>query len=151
VRDEIRQRQKREVGDIPVPPKYASADFKDSTYWRLRGKLDVPKERFISYPGCERGADDSLVIAWAGWDHLRQAKALSGYYEQLRQEGASESRLLLILAGLQQLLPWLLQWHNEVDSEFGLRLGDFYRDHVREEVRRLGKTEEDLRKVGYGQ
>ena len=36
------------IGDIPVPPKYASADFRSSTFWSLRGKLDVPKERFIS-------------------------------------------------------------------------------------------------------
>ncbi len=41
------------VGEIPVPPKYDQKDFRDATAWRLRGKLDVPKERFISYPGCE--------------------------------------------------------------------------------------------------
>lgn len=48
--------------DIPVPPKYKSADFKKSTYWRLRGKLDVPKERFIVYAGCEREGDSTLVL-----------------------------------------------------------------------------------------
>jgi hypothetical protein len=32
-------------GVIPVPPRYASADFLSSDVWRLRGKLDVPKER----------------------------------------------------------------------------------------------------------
>jgi len=42
------------VGDIPVPPKYTSADFSNGTFWRLRGKLDVPKERWISCPGAER-------------------------------------------------------------------------------------------------
>ena len=41
-----------DVGDIPVPPKYATADFLKTDYWRLRGKLDVPKERWISYPHC---------------------------------------------------------------------------------------------------
>ena len=40
-----------------------------------RGSLDVPKERWISYPGCERGADGSLPVAWAGWTHLQQATA----------------------------------------------------------------------------
>ncbi|MEF8717029.1 MAG: hypothetical protein V5B44_04510 [Candidatus Accumulibacter necessarius] len=63
------------VGKIPVPPKYQSKDFLKTDFWRLRGGLDVPKERWISYPGCERGADGSLVIAWAGWDHLQQATA----------------------------------------------------------------------------
>ena len=62
-----------DVGPIPVPPKYTSADFLTSDIWRLRGKLDVPKERFVSYPHCERDGDPSLVVGWAGWDHLQQA------------------------------------------------------------------------------
>ena len=35
--------KKKQVGTIPVPPKYTSADFLKSDYWRLRGKLDVPE------------------------------------------------------------------------------------------------------------
>jgi hypothetical protein len=38
------------IGKIPVPPKYQSKDFLKSDFWRLRGGLDVPKERWISYP-----------------------------------------------------------------------------------------------------
>jgi len=49
-----------QVGKIPVPPKYQSKDFLRADFWRLRGGLDVPKERWVSYPGCERGADTSL-------------------------------------------------------------------------------------------
>jgi hypothetical protein len=52
-----------------VPPKYASSDLQNSTCWRLRGKLDVPKKCWSSFPHCE-GADGALVIAWAGYDHL---------------------------------------------------------------------------------
>ena len=55
-----------DVGPIPVPPKYASADFLKTDFWRLRGKLDVPKERFVSYPHCSRDGDPSLVVGWAG-------------------------------------------------------------------------------------
>ncbi len=41
-----------DVGKIPVPPKYASADFRSrDASGSCAGKLDVPKERFISYPG----------------------------------------------------------------------------------------------------
>ena len=47
------------VGKIPVPPKYAGKDFLKTEFWRLRGSLDVVKERWVSYPGCERGADGS--------------------------------------------------------------------------------------------
>ena len=74
------ERKAEEVGAIPVPPKYQSKDFLKADFWRLRGGLDVPKERWISYPGCERGADASLPLAWAGWNHLQQATALAAYY-----------------------------------------------------------------------
>ena len=39
----------------PVPPKYTS--FQRGEYWRLGGKLYVPRERFILYPGAERESD----------------------------------------------------------------------------------------------
>ncbi|MGE4182528.1 MAG: hypothetical protein AB7J34_22105, partial [Limisphaerales bacterium] len=147
---EIRQRQREVVGEIPVPPKYKSADFKKTTYWRLRGKLDVPKERWVSFPGCEWESDPSLPIAWAGWDHLQQAQALAAYLEDLKGAGASDAKQLLVLAGLQQLVPWLLQWHNDVHPDFGMRLGDYFRAHVRDELQRLGKTEAELKILAYG-
>ncbi len=43
------------VGKIPVPPKYQSKDFSKADFWRLRGGLDVPKERWISYPAAIPG------------------------------------------------------------------------------------------------
>lgn len=65
---------------VSVPPKYDAKDFRDPAYFRLRGKLDVPKERFISYPGAEKDDDKSPLYGWAGWDHLQQATALSALY-----------------------------------------------------------------------
>jgi len=57
-----------------------------------RCKLDVPKERFISYPGCESDEDHKPVYGWAGWDHLQQAQALAGLYEQRKSEGWEKER-----------------------------------------------------------
>ena len=94
-----------DVGDIPVPPKYATADFLKNDYWRLRGKLDVPKERWISYPHLQTNSDPSLVVGWAGWNHLQQATALVAYYDARKREGWDARRLTPILAGLDQLLP----------------------------------------------
>jgi hypothetical protein len=132
--------------DIPVPPRYASADFRKSSYWRLRGKLDVPKERFIHYPGLERGADPSPVIGWAGWNHLEQAQALGTAFQELREkEGWSAAQLTPVLAGLLELLPWVRQWHNDPDpTHGGLRLGDFFSGFLDEETRALGLTRDDL-------
>ena len=75
--------------DIPVPPKYKNTDFQKPSYWRNRGKLDVPKERFISYPYASPDSDDSLLLGWAGWDHREQAHALTALIE----ERASHRRL----------------------------------------------------------
>lgn len=139
-------RKAAEVGSIPVPPKYQSKDFLKTDVWRLRGGLDVPKERWISYPGCERGVDGSPVIAWAGWNHLQQASAIAAYYLDMKDnEGWEPARLQVLLAGLLELLPWLAQWHNDVDPAYGERMGNYYRGFVEEETRALDLTLDDLR------
>ena len=131
--------------EILVPPKYTSADFISTggaRYWSLRGKLDVPKERWISFPHCE-GPDGTLVICWAGYDHLQQAQAISAYYIRVQTEfgGSDDPRLIPLLASLIELLPWLKQWHNEPNANFdGLRMGDYFESFVNEEARNLGKT-----------
>ena len=133
------------VGKIPVPPKYQSKDFLKADVWRLRGGLDVPKERWVSYPGCERGADGSLVISWAGWDALKQSTALAAYYLDMKEnEGWEPPRLQPLLAGLQELVPWLKQWHNDYNPEHALRMGDYFASFVTDEARALGLTLDDL-------
>ena len=124
------------LGNVPVPPKYASKDFKSATCWSLRGKLDVPKERWVSFPGAEREGDSGLVIAWAGWNHLQQAQALAAYLEDLKSSGATESKQLLLLAALSQLIPWLRQWHNDLDPSLGVRLGDYLLSYQEDELKR---------------
>jgi hypothetical protein len=139
-------RKAAQVGPIPVPPKYQNKDFLKADTWRLRGGLDVPKERWVSFPGCERGADGSLPIAWAGWNHLHQATALAAYYLEMKDnEGWPPPRLQPLLAGLLELLPWLEQWHNELDPTYGERMGTYYKGFVTEEARTLGFTLDDLR------
>lgn len=133
--------------EIPVPPKYDQKDYRDPVFWRLRGKLDVPKERFISYPGAERDDDKSPLIGWAGWDHLQRAQALAALYLQRKnQDGWEKERLKPLLAGLLELVPWLQQWHNDPsDDPAKDRAGDAYARFVDEEARGFGLTLEDLR------
>jgi hypothetical protein len=131
--------------EIPVPPKYTTADFQKSDYWRLRGKLDVPKERWISYPHCQSVSDPSLVVGWAGWNHLEQATALVTYYDARKREGWDAKRLTPLLAGLQQLLPWIHQWHPEIDKESGKTAGQDYQSMVEQDAYELGLTLEDFR------
>jgi hypothetical protein len=143
---EAGNRKKAEVGDIPVPPKYRTPDFRSQDFWRLRGGLDVPKERFVSFPHGARDADPSLPILWAGYDHLARASAIAAWYvERKDTDGWPAERLKPLLAGLLELVPWLLQWHNDIDPQSGLRMGDFFQGYVEEEARQHGLTLDDLR------
>ncbi|MEO0825170.1 MAG: BREX-2 system adenine-specific DNA-methyltransferase PglX [Cyanobacteria bacterium J06635_1] len=136
-----------EIGPIPVPPKYATKDFQKTHYWKLRGKLDVPKERWVSFPHCE-GPDGFSVIAWAGYNHLQLAQAISAYYVDVQERfgGSDDPRLVPLLGCLLELLPWLKQWHNDPDPAYnGLKMGEFYEGFIQDEARQMGKTLDDIR------
>lgn len=140
------QLKQQEVGEIRVPPKYKSSDFLKTHYWKLRGKLDVPKERWVSFPYCE-GADTTLVIAWAGYDHLQLAQGISAYFVDVQERlgGSEDPRLEPLLACLIELLPWLKQWHNDIDPTFNLAMGDYFESFIQEEARKLEKTLAEIR------
>ncbi|GLZ79454.1 DNA methylase [Actinorhabdospora filicis] len=130
---------------IPVPPKYTSADFLKTDYWRHRGKLDIPKERFISYPGATPSDDGSLLLGWAGWDHRESAHALIALItERMSQLGWGREELLPLFAGLAEVMPWVRQWHDETDPATGINPAREY-DIVRAELASgFGITDEDL-------
>ncbi|MGK5446053.1 BREX-2 system adenine-specific DNA-methyltransferase PglX [Streptomyces radiopugnans] len=117
------QREEDRTGqrlDIEVPPKYTSADFARASYWSNRGKLDVPKERFISYPEAGPDSDSTLMLGWAGWDHKDQAQALFELIDaRTKRDGWSTERIVPLLAGLREVMPWVKQWHGEYDDEWG--------------------------------
>jgi hypothetical protein len=133
--------KRREVGDTPVPPKYASTDFASSTYWSLRGTLDVPKERFASFPFVT-GADGQTMIAWAGLDHLQLAKAIGDFYGLVQNDigGSDDPRLVPLLAAIHELLPWIRQWHAGNDPVYGGEPADFFEDFLRTEAAGRGMT-----------
>ncbi|MFV0135030.1 BREX-2 system adenine-specific DNA-methyltransferase PglX [Streptomyces sp. HMX87] len=119
------QREEDRTGerlDIKVPPKYTGADFLRHSYWSNRGKLDVPKERFISYPGASTDSDPSLLLGWAGWNHRDQAEALVNLIsDRAEQDGwrREDPRFVPLLAGLLEIMPWVHQWYDEYDEEWG--------------------------------
>lgn len=133
---------KRKIRDtIPVPPKYTSADFLRPSYWRARGKLDVPKERFISYARGNAATPD--LYGWAGWDHREQAIALDTYIAT--HEGLTTEEVTPLLAGLLELQPWLNQWHNEPDPLFAPTPAKFFEGDRQMEQGKHGLTDDDLR------
>jgi hypothetical protein len=143
-----KQRQEDATGErlnIPVPPKYASADFRKASYWSNRGKLDVPKERFISYPLASPDGDGSLLLGWAGWDHREQAHALMTIMEdRTTRDGWSTDRVVPLIAGLSEVMPWVRQWHCEVDPAFGMSPADAYASYLEDQQHRCQVSASDL-------
>ncbi|ORA76137.1 DNA methylase [Mycolicibacter kumamotonensis] len=129
---------------IPVPPKYKPADFTKGSYWSHRGKLDVPKERFISYPNAGRDSDATELLGWAGWDHAQQALALAGLISARIDEGWDTPNLVPLLAGLNELLPWVRQWHSEIDPDYGESVADAIADELTARLSEHHLTETDL-------
>ena len=91
-------------------------------------------------PALPRDGDPSLVVGWAGWDHLRQATALAALLRADEDpRGLAPRPPRPPARRARPARPLALQWHNEVDPEFDLRMGDYYRDFLRDEAQALGQ------------
>ncbi len=143
--DETWMLQRREdagevVNTISIPPRYTSADFRRTSYWHLRGKLDVPKERFILYTSSGRDADPTALLGWAGWDHAQQSLALALIMAARESEGWPDERLVPLVAGIAELQPWLEQWYAAVDPTYGVSLAAFCREELMKRAAQVGRT-----------
>ncbi len=137
------KRKLAEVGHIAAPPKYTSADFLNTTLWRLRGGLDVSKERFFTVPNPE--AHVEWLYGWAGWNPAQRVRALAGSYLRIEQNsGIDAVHLVPLLTAIEEDLPWVLQWHNAMDPELDVRPGDYFKSWLSEQLNRHGWTSETL-------
>ena len=79
----------------PEPtPQYKRGEFSDGTAWKIRGKLNIPRERFIAYAEFDhtrRGADTpengGPWFGWAGWNAGQRADALAFLLDQANRAG----------------------------------------------------------------
>lgn len=133
-------------GPIPVPPKYVTGDFARVEYWAHRGKLDVPKERFILYPDAGRATDPTSVLGWAGWDHAQQALALAMLIQDRQDlDGWTDEQLVPLVAGLAELLPWVQQWHSEPSDLYGgVSPAEFFGQQLEERMAQVSATRDTL-------
>lgn len=134
-----------EVGKIPVPPKYVNTDFRKASWWQARGKLDVPKERFILYPHAGRPTDPTLLLGWAGWDHVQQFLVLATIMDERIVEGADDSQLAPLVAGMAEVLPWVKQWHADLDPTYGMSMAEFCSAQLEERMTQLNVSTADLK------
>ena len=141
--------QRREdAGDdleIPNPPEFSKKDFQNEVYWKRRKEMNVPSEAFTSFPSCSSESDPSSVVGWAGWDHLQTATAITSFYDSKKRQGWNAERLSPLLAAVDQLLPWIHQWHPEIDPDYNESAGDSFQGLLNSELEELGLTIEGVR------
>lgn len=143
IKPEQDRRKLAEVGRLPAPPKYKSSDFLRTPYWRLRGGLDVPRERFFTVPDPQSPAD--WLYGWAGWNPAQRVRALAGaWIDGLERSGADPDQLLPLLVALDEELPWVLQWHNDIDPDTDARPGDYFRDWLAQQLNQHHWTRQTL-------
>ncbi|MFE2179601.1 BREX-2 system adenine-specific DNA-methyltransferase PglX [Streptomyces sp. NPDC059455] len=125
------QRSEDRTGEalgIPVPPKFSAMDFRRAAYWSHRGGLDIPRERFVSYPGVVEG--DGPLLGWSGWSETDRVHVLLDLVDELiRRPDWTVYQLTPLLAGIQELLPWVRQWGAQDAGEFERRLEDLRTSH----------------------
>lgn len=106
-----------EVGKIGVPPKYSTKDFQRATYWRMRGRLDVPKERFLGYLEAPTPQGEARY-GWAGWDVRQRAQVFAALDEEQEDREAPLDHRCGVLQGLWAALPDLERDHPAAAGEY---------------------------------
>jgi len=122
----LRKYLNRPQDDEGLPPEFERKDFSSATTWRLRGKLNIPRERFIAYREFDhnwRGANipDSggPWYGWAGWTPAQRADALANLLERANRAGWEITfRQCGLRAALRDLLPELKDLRPAERSEF---------------------------------
>ena len=108
---------------IPKPPEFAKGDFQSERYFKLRGKLNVPRERFLVFA--------ELLPArygWNGWRDLKRALAQVESYTAVEQHptaplprpSTDDPRRCGATLGLWESLPDVKRWVSAAE-EGGLR------------------------------
>lgn len=79
---------------------------------------------------------------WAGWDHREQALALYGLIEERQNvDGWGTDRVTSLIKGLAEVMPWVRQWHNEVDPKFGQSVAGILDAYLASQRERHGITD----------
>ncbi|MEU3290234.1 BREX-2 system adenine-specific DNA-methyltransferase PglX [Streptomyces longwoodensis] len=141
------QRREDETGEalgIPVPPKYVSADFQRASYWSIRGRLDIPRERFISYADVV-DEEGGLLLGWSGWSETDRVRVLLDLVSAVgRQANPSMSRLTSLLAGVQELLRSMHRWETQEESAGKVGQVEAFQRHFEDMLSAYGLSTHDL-------
>jgi hypothetical protein len=102
---------------------------------RRSGSSPIPAPAPITTPLC----------CWAGWDYKEQALAIHGLIEERTvDDGRARDRVVPLLAGLVEVMPWMKQWHDGIDQAFGQCIADVLEDYLATQLNRYQLTADTL-------
>ncbi len=101
---------------IPLPPKFDKADFARAEYFSIRGKLNVPRERFILFADLTPNR-----FGWNGWRDRERALAQVEAYTLAESDAhlplpvptTEDPRRCGVTYGLWESLPDVRRWGAE--------------------------------------
>ncbi|MEO7889576.1 MAG: BREX-2 system adenine-specific DNA-methyltransferase PglX [Vicinamibacterales bacterium] len=91
--------------DGVVPSAFAGGDFLKPQYWKWRGKLDVPKERFVAFTEVPGRSGTASLYGWAGWSSVQRLKAILATDEELEDAAVPLADRIGLLDSAWRLLP----------------------------------------------
>lgn len=105
---------------IPEPPEFSRDDFTSPRYFQIRGKLNVPRERFVRFADLSPPA-----YGWNGWRDRDRAMAQVDAYARAEQHPteplpaptAADPRRCGATVGLWESLPDLRRWGDPATRE----------------------------------
>lgn len=105
----------------------------------------MPKERFTSIWGVESAADGTMVLAWAGFDHVQLTQAIGALLvDRQATDGWDADRSWPLVVAMAEQLFWLDLWHHEHDPRWGDSPANLFRSMVTEQAHRGGRTLADV-------
>jgi len=104
-RHDQRRQDAGEKGTRDDFPAYGSPDFLKPEYYQLRGKLDVPTERFIVFTEVPGRASVETRYGWAGWTAQQRVKAILAIDEELEDSSVLLGDRIGLLDSAWSLLP----------------------------------------------
>jgi hypothetical protein len=144
-----RQDDRRGLGDSdvrhPIPSRFTPVDFFRPSYWKQRGKFDIPNERFISFGSSVSPLSPTTPISWAGWNAHERALVICDLLEADSHAHAHRPESALpLLTAFAEVLPWAAAPAHELAPTTPSDDGEALRRTYEQHLTRLGLSTRDV-------
>ncbi|MGW1669392.1 BREX-2 system adenine-specific DNA-methyltransferase PglX [Streptomyces sp. NPDC002324] len=131
--------------DVPEPPRFTTADYLKPSYWKQRGKFDLPNERLISFGSSITPLSPMTLLGWAGWDARERAQVLLDILQTESHAHAHRPEsALALLSALAEVLPWITAVDRGLGPVMASDDDERFREGYARHLTRLGLSAADV-------